>query len=152
MDLNLMGDYYIWVKALHIITVIAWMAGLLYLPRLFVYHANAQNNSELSETLKIMERRLYYGIMMPSMLLSLLLGGFLSGIPGLIDYNGNDNWVWVKLFCIFILLLIHGLLGRWRRDFALDRNKHSPRFFKIINEVPTVIMIVIIIMVVVKPF
>ncbi len=147
-----MYDFYIWIKAIHVIGVIAWMAGFLYLPRLVVYHANTQNFSELSKTLKSMERRLYFGIMLPAMIITVVLGGLLAGIPGIVDLSGNENWFWVKIVGICILIGVHFFLGRCRKDFALDRNTHSARFFKVINEIPTVIMILIIIMVIIKPF
>tara|TARA_Y100001970_G_scaffold294127_1_gene447248 strand:- start:100288 stop:100728 length:441 start_codon:yes stop_codon:yes gene_type:complete len=146
-----MEDSYYWLKAFHIVAVITWMAGLLYLPRLFVYHSKAIHGSELSETFKIMEKRLYFGIMMPGMLLSLILGGILFGPYGAVDVK-VEIWVWVKLACVLGLLAFHGLLGRWRRDFSKDQNKHGPTFFKVVNEVPTLLMILIIVMVIVKPF
>jgi len=146
-----MIDHYLWFKAVHIIAVTAWMAGLLYLPRLFVYHSRAGLKKETSETLKIMERRLYFGIMMPAMVLSLIMGVLLGIMPGVVEYSG-EGWVWVKVFCVLGLLGCHGVFGRWRRAFELDRNIHTPTFYKVANEAPTVLMVLIIIMVVVKPF
>jgi len=146
-----MTDAYLWFKALHIISVIAWMAGLLYLPRLFVYHAAAERGSVQAETFKVMERRLYRAIMTPAMILSLIFGGALLGVPGVVDWSG-DVWLWVKLASLVCLLAAHGMMGRWRRAFAEDRNTRSARFFRLANEVPTLIMILVVIMVVVKPF
>jgi len=146
-----MTDAYLWFKALHIISVIAWMAGLLYLPRLFVYHAAAERGSVQAETFKVMERRLYRAIMTPAMILSLIFGGALLGVPGVVDWSG-DVWLWVKLASLVCLLAAHGMMGRWRRALAEDRNTRSARFFRLANEVPTLIMILVVIMVVVKPF
>ena len=139
---------YEWVLALHIIAIIAWMAGLLYLPRLFVYHAMQIPGSEVSETFKVMERRLLRYIMNPAMILSFLFGGWLIMInPGLLE----QSWMQYKIIVLVIMTGIHAALSRWRRFFAIDKNTFSPRFFKIINEVPTGLMIAIIILAVVKP-
>lgn len=146
-----MTEAYLWLKAVHIIAVISWMAGLLYLPRLYVYHADAEPGSEFSERLKVMERRLYRAIMTPAMVVSVGLGVALAGVPGVIDWSG-DGWVWVKLACLVLLLGAHGMMGRWRRDFAADRNTRSARFYRFANEAPTVLMIIIVIMAVAKPF
>lgn len=140
-------DWYLWAKAIHIIAVISWMAGLLYLPRLFVYHAEAQVGSELSETLKIMERRLLRAIMNPAMILSVIAGGFLLGYQ---DFS--DAWVHVKLACIVGLIFMHMMMGKWRKDFEADQNTKSHKFYRYANEGPTVLMIVIVVMAVVKPF
>jgi len=141
------GNVYLWLKALHIIAVIAWMAGLLYLPRLFVYHAEAEPGSELSETLKIMERRLLRAIMNPAMLVALAVGGVL-----LTYQDFSDGWLHVKLVCIAGLMVMHMMMGKWRKDFEADRNTRSHKFFRFANEAPTVLMIVIVVMAVVKPF
>ena len=140
----------LWIKALHIISVIAWMAGLLYLPRLFVYHADAEPGSELSETLKIMERRLLKLIMNPAMAASFFFGIVL--LLGLGEAAWDDAWLYVKLLGVAGLLVAHMAMGRWRRDFAEDRNTKPGKFYRIANEVPTVLMIAIVILVVVKPF
>src|SRR5271166_972337 len=108
----------LWIKALHIIAVIAWMAGMLYLPRLFVYHADAPVGSPQSETFKVMERKLSRGIMLPAMLGTLLFGGLLAGVPGLVDFH--QGWFHTKLLLVVGLLGYHGLLARWRRGFAED--------------------------------
>jgi len=144
-------DWYPWIKSLHIISVIAWMAGMLYLPRLFVYHAETTPGSEQSETFKVMERRLLRAIINPAMIASFVFGIALLATPGIADWEGG--WLWVKLAAVVLGLGgVHGLLSRCRRAFAEDRNVHSVRFYRIINEVPTVLMVVIVIMVIVRPF
>ena len=137
-------------KAFHIIAIIAWMAGLLYLPRLFVYHAQSKTGSEQSETFKVMERRLLRYITTPAMLASWVLGLALA-FSGIIDWS-KDGWFHAKLFLVLLLSAYHGLLAKWTKDFALDRNTHSARFYRIANEVPTLLMILIVILVVVRPF
>lgn len=139
-----------WVKALHIISVIAWMAGLLYLPRLFVYHAGVEAGSAQAETFKVMERRLYKGIMTPAMSATWIFGLWLAFGFGIVDFS--MGWVWLKAALVIAMSGYHGYLGRLLRDFAAGRNSRSSRFFRAINEIPTVIMIVIVIAVVVKPF
>ncbi len=138
-----------WVKALHVISVIAWMAGMLYLPRLYVYHADAQQGSIQSETFKIMERRLYRGIINPAMIMTFVFGIWMI-LAGLVDWS--MIWPWVKAAAVLAMAGFHGLLGRWRRDFAEDRNTRPAKFYRMVNEVPTLLMIVIVIMVVAKPF
>jgi protoporphyrinogen IX oxidase len=139
-----------WVKALHVISVIAWMAGMLYLPRLFVYHAMAETGSEQSETFKVMERRLYRGITTPAMIASWVFGLWL--VFGFQAVDFSQGWVWLKAALVIVLSGVHGLFGRYRRAFAEDRNRHPTGFFRAINEVPTVIMIVVVIAVIVRPF
>ena len=141
---------YFWLKALHIIAVIAWMAGMLYLPRLFVYHVDAAKGSELSERLKLMERRLMRAIINPAMIVAVGLGIALLFLSPLIDWS--DGWIYAKLAFVALLTGIHGLLSRYRRAFAEDRNSKSGHFFRIINEVPALLMVGIVIFVVVKPF
>lgn len=141
------GSAYFWIKALHIIAVIAWMAGLLYLPRLFVYHANAEVGSELSETLKIMERRLLRAIMNPAMLVTLLAGGALLAYQ---DFS--SGWLHVKLAAIVGLIVMHMGMAKWRKDFEKDANTHGHKFYRVINEGPTLLMILIVVLAVVKPF
>jgi len=148
--LELSVDAYLWIKALHIISVIAWMAGLLYLPRLFVYHVQAIPGSPASETFKVMERRLLWAIMHPAMAASFLSGGLLLAEIG--GDAWSEGWVQAKLLCLIGLLAIHVLLARWRLDFAKDLNRRSEKFFRVINEAPTVLMIAIVIFAVVKPF
>ena len=142
-----MADYFLWIKAGHIIAVIAWMAGLLYLPRLFVYHCDAEAGSARSEMLKIMERRLLRAIMTPAMILAFLFGAALIHLVGL-----QGGWLHAKLVLVLALAVSNGLMARWRRDFAADRNRRSQRFYRIANEVPTVLMVAIVILAVVKPF
>jgi len=139
-----------YIKAFHVIAIIAWMAGLLYLPRLFVYHAASKMGSEQSETFKVMERRLLRFITTPAMLASWVLGLILV-FSGVIDWS-RDGWFHAKLALVLALSAFHGLLAMWTKDFALDRNTRSARFYRIANEVPTVLMICIVILVVVRPF
>ncbi len=139
---------YEWIKALHVVAIISWMAGLLYLPRLFVYHVAATPGSEQSETFKVMERRLYRAIMTPAMVVSWLAGLYLIWAGGWI----LSGWMHGKLALVLGLSATHGMMGRWRRDFAEDRNARSSKFFRVWNEVPTLLMVVIVILVVVKPF
>lgn len=147
---DLVFDHYTWFKALHIIAVMAWMAGMLYLPRLYVYHAAADTGSELSETLKIMERRLLRLIINPAMIAAWLFGGaLLWANPALLQGAG---WMHAKLAAVAGLQIFHALLARWRRAFLKDQNRHSARFYRAVNEIPTVLMIVIVVMVVVRPF
>ena len=144
-----MAGFYLWIKALHVIAVIAWMAGLLYLPRLFVYHAQAETGSPSSETFKVMEDKLYRIIMTPAMIVAWVCG--LSMIvlnPALL----TSGWLHVKLLFVLALTVIHFLMNGWRNDFARDANRRSQKFFRIANEVPTLAMIVIVIMVIVRPF
>ena len=145
-----MSAAYPWLKALHIVVVIAWMAGLLYLPRLFVYHAEAPARSNRAATFEIMERRLMRGIMMPALVMTYLFGIALLATPGIVDWR--QGWIWAKLALVLLLTVFHGFLERWRRDFAAGRNAHRARFYRIVNELPTLAMIAIVILVVVKPF
>jgi protoporphyrinogen IX oxidase len=149
---DLLSALYPWTKALHIIAMVAWMAGLFYLPRLFVYHAErAEPGSELSETFKVMERRLLRAIMNPAMTATWLLGVALAATPGLVAW-GHDFWMWVKLAAVGYLTWFHHWLGRRCRDFAADRNAVSGRRYRLMNEAPTLALIVIVVMVVVRPF
>lgn len=138
-----------WVKALHVISVIAWMAGMLYLPRLFVYHSVTPVGSEQSETFKIMERRLYRGIMLPAMIATWLFGLWMIHL-GMVDWSAG--WPYLKAVSVILLSGVHGMLGSNLRAFREDRNTRSQKFFRIINEVPTVLMVLIVIAVIVKPF
>lgn len=140
---------YEWVKALHVIAVMAWMAGMLYLPRLFVYHADAQAGSDKSETFKVMERRLLRAIINPAMIASLGFGGWMIALnPALMQ----QPWLHGKLALVAGLVACHICLARWRRQFAADQNRHTARFYRLVNEAPTLLMIGIVILVVVKPF
>jgi putative membrane protein len=138
-----------WIKALHVISVIAWMAGMLYLPRLYVYHAGAETGSVQSETFKLMERRLYRGITTPAMIATWVFGLAMLAIDHGIWWG---VWPWVKAAGVVAMSGLHGLYGGMLRDFAYDRNTRSHKFFRAINEIPFVLAIIIIIMVIVKPF
>lgn len=142
------SDAYNWVKALHVIAIIAWMAGLLYLPRLFVYHCQAQSGSNQSETFKVMERRLLRAIMNPAMIASWVFGLWLymSLEPW------TDGWAHAKMTFVVLLTVAHMMMARWRRDFEQDTNRRPESFYRIANEAPTVLMIGIVIFVIVKPF
>ena len=148
--MDFLAGAYPWIKALHIISMIAWMAAMLYMPRLFVYHAGAVVGSVQSETFKVMERRLARAIMLPAMVATLLFGGLLLATPGIVDFY--QGWLHAKLTLVLGMLVMQHFFGAWRRAFAEDRNRHSARFYRMINEVPTLIMIAIVILVVVKPF
>ncbi|GJM03413.1 MAG: membrane protein [Rhodomicrobium sp.] len=141
-------DFGLWFKALHIISIIAWMAGLLYLPRLYVYHAGAKTGSELSETLKVMERRLLRFIMNPAMIAAWIFGLLTAYFQG----QFSDAWLHGKLLFVVALSVVHMMLARYRREFEADQRQRSAKFFRVINEVPTVLMIVIVFLVVLKPF
>lgn len=141
---------YPWIKALHVISVIAWLAGLLYLPRLFVYHCEVTPESAEDRRFQIMERRLLRFIMNPAMVLVYIFGLFLLATPGVVDWS--MGWIHVKFLGIIVLTVMHHALGLWRKAFAEGRNRHTARFYRMMNEVPTLTMIVIVIMVVVKPF
>jgi len=139
---------YEWIKAFHVIAVISWMAGMLYLPRLFVYHCDAEIGSKQSETFKVMERRLLKAIINPAMILTWLLGLYLV-------WAGHwylAGWFHAKFLLVLLLSGVHGFFTRCVRDFANDRNTRSQKFYRIINEVPTLIMVGIVILVIVKPF
>ena len=144
-----LADIYPWVKALHVISIIAWMAGMLYLPRLYVYHADKAPGSEASEMLKIMERRLLRAIINPAMIAAFVFGGLLLATPGVIDWSAW--WIYAKLVLVLGMGALHGELSRWRRDFEADRNARPARFYRFANEVPTVLMIAIVILVIVRP-
>jgi protoporphyrinogen IX oxidase len=141
---------YPWLKALHIIAVIAWMAGLLYLPRLFVYHAGVPAGSNRAAMLQIMERRLLYGIMTPAAIMTYGFGLLLAAIPGVVAWR--QGWIWAKLALVAVLTVFHLLLAHWRRDLAAGKDSHTQRFYRIVNEVPTILMIAIVVLVVLKPF
>ena len=146
--LEALSFYYPWIKALHLIAVIAWMAGMLYLPRLFVYHCQAAPGSDSSERFKVMERKLLKAIINPSMAAVWLIGLLLVWITG----AWTETWFHLKFLLVFILSGFHGFLSARVRDFAADRNTRSERFYRIINEVPALIMIAVVVLAVVKPF
>jgi putative membrane protein len=139
-----------WVKALHVISVIAWMAGMMYLPRLFVYHADAVVGSDKSETFKVMERRLYRGIITPAMIATWIFGLWLAFGYGIVDFS--MGWMWLKAAMVLALSGVHGWYGSLLRAFQQDRNEKPARFFRAINEIPFVMAIIIVIAVIVKPF
>ena len=139
---------YLWLKALHVISVIAWMAGMLYLPRLFVYHCAAEVGSVQSETFKTMERRLLKAIINPAMIATWVFGLWLVWLGGW----AFATWFQAKFVLVIVMSGVHGMLSRYVRDFAAHRNRHSQKFFRIINEVPTLLMIAIVLLVVIKPF
>jgi len=139
---------YEWLKALHVISVIAWMAGLLYLPRLFVYHADAKPGSELSETLKIMERRLLRRIINPAMISTFIFGIWMVTINPQIMH---EHFMHAKLGLVLVMMGIHGFLVRCRRRFAEDRNTHSALFYRVLNEAPAMLIIAIVILIIIKP-
>ena len=146
-------DVYGWVKALHIIAVIAWMAGMLYLPRLFIYHCAAEKGSVQSETFKVMERRLLRGIINPAMVATWVFGLWLAWLGPDSRFGWfSAPWLQAKIVLVLVLSAVHGLLARWRKDFGADRNRHSHKFYRIINEVPTVMLILIVLLAVLKPF
>lgn len=139
-----------WIRALHIISVMAWMAGMLYLPRLFVYHADAPKGSEMSETFKIMERRLLKIIINPAMIAAWVFG-LLMLYSNWAVYK-SEGWMHTKLLLVFLLSGVHGMLAKRVKVFARDENEKSARYFRILNEVPTIMMIIIVILAVVEPF
>jgi putative membrane protein len=139
---------YEWIKALHVISVIAWMAGMLYLPRLFVYHCAAAPGTELSETFKVMERRLMHAIINPAMGAAWIFGLTMVWL----GEHWAQPWFLAKLALLMVMQGVHGAYSRWRKDFAADKNTHSARFYRFMNEAPTLLLIGIVILVIVKPF
>ena len=139
---------YVWLKAFHVIAIIAWMAGTLYLPRLFVYHCEAEPGSKQSETFKVMERRLLHAIITPAMVVSWVLGLWLAWAGGFYA----AGWLHAKLVLVIALSALHGFFVRCVRELATDRNRHSQKFYRVLNEIPTILMIGIVILAVVKPF
>jgi putative membrane protein len=150
MTIDALGDYYLWVKSFHVISMVAWMAGLFYLPRLYVYHCDLPIGSVESERFKLMEYRLFKQIMNPAMMAPWFFGLLLVLTPGVL--NWASGWWHTKLFCVILMTAFHMALGRWRKDFMRDANSRRGRFYRIANELPTVLMVIIVIMVIVKPF
>jgi len=150
MTIDALAALYPWTKALHVMSVIAWMAGLFYLPRLFVYHCDAPPGSRQSETFKVMERRLLKAIMNPAMIAAWTFGTLLVLTPGVIDWRAG--WWHGKLLGIVAMTTLHHLFALWRKDFLHDRNQRPARFYRIWNEAPTLAMILIVTMVIVRPF
>jgi len=145
-----LSEAYPWIKSFHIVSMVAWMAGLLYLPRLYVYHSMAPVESDVSETFKVMERRLLHGIMTPAMLATWGFGLLLLEIPGVV--NWRMGWIWAKLTLVIGLTIFHFLLARWRRVFSAGQNRHPTSFFRVVNELPTLALLAIVVLVVVKAF
>lgn len=148
--MNFIQEHYLVWKTLHIISMVCWMAGLLYLPRLFVYHAQAKANTAESETFKTMERKLLKGITTPSMIATFLFGGLLILVPGVIEKP--NAWFHIKMLLVLILAAYHGVCAKYVKVFALDQNERGHTFYRYFNEVPAVIMVVVIFLVVLKPF
>ena len=144
-----MSSYYEWFKALHVIAVISWMAGLLYLPRIYAYHADVKVGSESDLIFQTMERRLLRVIMNPSMVAVFVFGTMNAYIYGFVALGA---WFHIKMLCVFFLTLYHGLLARWRKNFVNGHNTLSSKFYRFINEIPTILMIIIVFMVILKPF
>ncbi len=150
MTIAALAPYYAWIKAFHLISVIAWLAGLFYLPRLFVYHTDVLPGSAQSELFKVMERRLFRGIMNPAMIAAWIFGITLVLTPGVVDWRAG--WWHGKLFGLIGMTVFHHHLGYARKDFEADRRIHSVRYWRAVNEIPTLLLILIVIMVIVKPF
>lgn len=142
---------YLWLKALHLIAVISWMAGMLYLPRLFVYHTQVAVGSEASELFKVMERKLMRVIINPAMIATWVLGLWLAMVTHAFD-PANGKWLHAKLALVLLMQISHAMMSRYRKAFYRDQNTKSERFFRIFNEVPAVLMVVIVLLVVLKPF
>lgn len=147
----MLATLYPWTKALHVISLIAWMAGMFYLPRLYVYHCGLVVGSAESERFKVMERRLLKQIINPAMIATWVFGVLLVLTPGVVDW-AQDGWWYVKLTMVLLMSGFHGAMSKWRREFLEDRNRRSHKFYRVANEVPTVLMVVIVVMVIVKPF
>lgn len=141
-------NHYLVIKSLHIVSLISWMAGMLYLPRLYVYHADQTVGSDASEMLKVMERKLLRFIINPGMIATFIFGGLLLTQPGIFAFG----WLHMKLMLVLFLIAFHVACSRWRKAFAADRNTKSAKFFRFANEVPTIIMVAIVFLVVTKPF
>jgi putative membrane protein len=150
MTIGFLAWIYPWTKAFHVISVIAWMAGMFYLPRLYVYHCEVRPGSAESEHFKVMERRLLKQITTPAMIATWVFGVLLVLTPGVPDWSAG--WWHVKLVAVILLSGFHGALSKWRRDFLEDRNTRPQRFYRIANEVPTLLVVIVVVMVIVRPF
>lgn len=144
-----MENYFSWYKSVHIIAVICWMSAMFYMPRLFVYHTKVDKGSEADEIFKTMEKKLLRIIMTPAMIITYIFGILLSYIYG---FAALGTWFHIKMLAVLTLTAIHGVQAKWVRDFANNRNRHSEKFYRLINEVPVILMIIAVIMVVIKPF
>lgn len=143
------AEYYLWYKSIHIIAVISWMAAIFYMPRLFVYHTRAEIGSQMDKTFQIMERKLLKIIMNPAMIVTYVFGLFNAYIYG---FAALGMWFHIKMIAVLGLTVFHGLQARWVKQFAVGKNTHSEKFFRLVNEIPVVLMIIAVIMVTVKPF
>lgn len=150
MTIGALAPFYLWLKAAHVISMVAWMAGMFYLPRLFVYHCELVPGSAESERFKVMERRLLKQIINPAMIATWSFGILLVLTPGVIDWHAG--WWHVKLTCVLLMSGFHGAMSKWRREFLEDRNTRSHRFYRVANEVPTLLLVIIVVMVIVRPF
>ncbi len=150
MTIDVLTVFYPWTKALHVISMVAWMAGMFYLPRLYVYHCDMQAGSRESERFKVMEYRLLRQIINPAMIATWLFGILLVLTPGVIDWA--SGWWHLKLTAVLLMSGFHGAMSKWRRAFMEDRNTRSHRYYRIANEVPTLLLMVIVVMVIVRPF
>ena len=151
MTIPWLATVYPWTKSFHVISIIAWMAGIFYLPRLYVYHVTLRRGSVESERFKVMERRLLKQIMLPAMIATWTFGILLVLTPGIVDWT-TFNWWDVKFASVILMTGFQGALGKWRRQFLEDRNQKPERFYRIANEVPTILLVVIVIMAIAKPF
>lgn len=149
MTFPILLPYFQWFLALHIICFTAWMAGLFYLPRLYVYHCKTKPGDADSERFKVMERRLLKQILNPAAIATVVFGVLLALEPGAVNWSAG--WWWAKIIALLLMFGFHGACSRWRRDFMNDANRHSEKFYRIANEVPTILFIIIVISVVVKP-
>lgn len=150
MTVSALAPFLLYTKSLHVIAVMAWMAGLFYLPRLYIYHCELVRGSSESERFKVMERRLLKQIMTPAMIATWTFGILLVLTPGAVDWTAG--WWHVKLLCVILMSGFHGACSKWRKNFMEDRNLKPQRFYRWANEVPTVLMIVIVIMAIAQPF
>ncbi len=148
--MSFLAPYLLWIKALHVVAMVAWMSGLFYLPRLYVYHCQVAPGSAEGERFKVMERRLLKQIMNPAMIVTWIAGLLMAGIPGVVDMH--TLWFPVKLVLVLLMTGFHGACSRWRRDFLNDRNRRPEKFYRIANEIPTVLLVLIVVLVIVKPF
>ena len=144
-----MADYFMWYKAIHVISVISWMEAMFYMPRLFVYHTRAEIGSDMDKTFQLMEHKLLKIIMTPSMILTYFFGILIAYIYGFVALGA---WFHIKMAAVIGLTIFHGLLAKWRKDFINGNNNHSEKFYRLMNEIPPILMIVAVIMVIVKPF
>ena len=150
MTIDALIRFYPWIKAFHVIAMVAWMAEIFYMPRLYVYHCSALPGTQESERFKVMERRLLKQIGMPAMLATWAFGLLLVLTPGVVDWH--EGWWHVKLLCVLLMTGFQGAMSKWRRQFLEDRNTRSHKFYRVANEVPTILLVVIVIMVIVRPF